>query len=83
VDDLLIDHPYAAGRHGPHRQLLMTGHAKLAHHEDIERRTERRRDFGGDRDAAAGQRQYYDITAAGQRLQTSRQSVPRVLTVGK
>src|SRR5262249_58562099 len=39
--DVVVERAHGAGRDGAHRQLLVAGHAQLAHEKHVERRTER------------------------------------------
>src|SRR5262249_28961362 len=61
VDDVAAQHAYAAARDRAHRQLGMTGDAEFPDDEHVERRVERPRHFGADRDAAARQREHDDV----------------------
>ena len=63
--DVVVEHPHAAGRDGAHRQLLVAGHAELAHDEDVERRAERVRHLVRHRHAAARQGQHEHVRAIG------------------
>jgi hypothetical protein len=54
-DDVVVQHSDPAGGDGAHRQLLVSGHAQLAHEQHVERRSESPSDARRDRHAAAGQ----------------------------
>jgi hypothetical protein len=47
VHDVLVQHTDTACGNGAHRELLVTWYAQLAHHEHIQRRAERSRNFVG------------------------------------
>jgi hypothetical protein len=64
-------------------QLLVPGHAELAHEEDVERRVERARHLSGDGHAAAGQGEHQRIAASRVLAQRVRQHPARVGAVGK
>ena len=60
---VVIEHSHATRGNGAHRQLSMTGRAKLPDEKDIHRRTERRRDFVRNRHAAPRERKHDDVIA--------------------
>ena len=62
--DLWIEHAYPARGDRAHGELLLPGHAELAHQEHLQRDAERPRYLVGHRHAPAGQAEHDDIGAA-------------------
>ena len=54
-----------SGADGPHSELLVTGHAELAHDEYVQRRVQRAGHFVCKRNSSAGERQHNEIVAIG------------------
>ena len=63
VNQIVAEHFHAALGDRAHRELGMSGHAELAHEEDVERRVQPFRHLAGDGHAASGQTQDDDIGA--------------------
>ena len=55
VDQVIVEHGQATGRHGTERQLALAGRADLADAEDVELAVDPIGDDGGDRNTAAWQ----------------------------
>ena len=62
---VVVEDAHAAGGDRAHGQLLVAGHAELAHEEHVERRVQRPGDLVADRHAAARQPEHDDVVAAG------------------
>src|SRR6185312_11009564 len=61
----IVEDLNSVGGDGAHGKLLVAGHAELAYEEDIERCPELPGDFVADGHAAARQREYDHVVAAG------------------
>ena len=61
---MLVQHACAAFTDGSHRQLRLERHTQLPHHDDVQGCVQRRGDFEGDGNAAAGQSEDHDVLAA-------------------
>ena len=67
ADHVVVEDANASGGDGAHGQLLVTGHAELAHQKGVERRAKGLGDFGGNRHPATRQTQDDHIWLVGVR----------------
>src|SRR5207248_576171 len=67
--DRVAHHDDTVFADGAHRQLRLSGKTDLADEDDIERRVQRGRDFGGDRYAAARKSEHDGVFQTGTRTQ--------------
>jgi len=81
LQEVLVEDEHASGSDRSHRELLVSGKAELAHHEDIERRAERLRQLVRDGHAAARQAEDNDIVPAGVVPQALGKEAPRFRAV--
>jgi hypothetical protein len=83
TDNVLVEHPDAAGGYGAHCELLVSGSAELADEKDVERRAKRRGHLVRNRDAPPRQREDNDIRTTGVRSKARRKCGARPATIQK
>ncbi|MUL64519.1 hypothetical protein BOO86_08605 [Mycobacterium sp. CBMA 234] len=83
ANHILIDDDVPVTGQRTHGVFLVAGHAQFADDERIQRRAESGRDFGSDRDPAAGQAEHHDVASAAVCRQQISQDAPRFRAVTK
>jgi len=77
ADHFVVADPDPAFADRSHGEFWLVGDSKLAHHDHVERRAERRSDLEGDRHAAAREPEHHRVAAA-QPLEGPGQVPPRI-----